>query len=59
MIWFFAAHSALLIGLFAWLDHRQTERYNKFAQWSQIFSKMLGDDIHTIQDLMQQEKRHD
>ena len=50
MIWYFLAHCALLIGLFAWLDYRQTERYNYFSRWSTIFSKMLGDDIHQIQD---------
>jgi len=62
MLWiFFFGHSALLIALFVWLDRRQlqrhnnledrqTERYNLFAQWSQVFSKMLGDDVHRIQE---------
>jgi hypothetical protein len=50
MIWYFLAHCALLIGLFAWLDRRQMERYNGFARWSQVFSGMLGDDIHKFQD---------
>jgi hypothetical protein len=49
MIWYFLAHAALLWGLFMWLDGRQTERYNKFAEWSQNFSAMLGEDIQRIQ----------
>jgi hypothetical protein len=49
MAWLlFIAHSALLIGLFAWLDHRQNERYNLFSQWTQVFSKMLGDDMRQL-----------
>ena len=39
----------LLIGLFMWLDARQNERYNGFAEWSTIFSKMLGEDLKQIQ----------
>ncbi len=48
MIWFFVAHAVLLVALFIWLDYRQTARYNLFAQWSQIFSKMLGEDMQQI-----------
>jgi hypothetical protein len=40
----------LLIGLFMWLDGRQTERYNGFSRWSEIFSKMLGEDLQQIRD---------
>jgi hypothetical protein len=48
MIWFFLAQTAVLVGLFSWLDYRQTQRYNLFAQWSQVFSKMLGEDMQQI-----------
>ena len=50
MLWFFISHAVLLVALFIWLDYRQTARYNLFAQWSQIFSKMLGDDMQQIRD---------
>lgn len=49
MVWaFFITHCALLIGLFVWLDSRQAARYNLFEQWTQIFSKMLGEDMQQI-----------
>lgn len=48
MVWYFIGNSALLIGLFAWFDHRQNVRYNLFAQWTQIVSPVLSDDMKRL-----------
>jgi hypothetical protein len=45
VIWFFIAHCVLLIGLFVWLDRRQTERYNLFAHWTQSSLMVWATDV--------------
>jgi hypothetical protein len=52
MIWYFIIHCALLVGLFMWLDSRQAERYNLFAQWTQTsLMPQLGDVARSLENL--------